>query len=71
MQITIIDRELSLRERLRDRLDLAAHLLCLDHRLPVTAVTIYARENGWFDSRWTTCCESLERNAMAILKERC
>lgn len=71
MQITIIERELSLRERLRDRLDLAAQLLCLEHGQPVTAVTIYARENGWFDSRWTTCCESLERNAMAIVKERC
>jgi len=71
MQITIVDRELNLRERLRDRLDLAARLLCLEHGQPVTAVTIHARENGWFDSRWTTCCESLERNAMAIVKERC
>ena len=71
MQVTIIDRELSLRERLRERLDRAASLLCLEHGQPPTAVTIHARENGWFDSRWTTCCESLERNAMAIVKERC
>ncbi len=38
---------------------------------PVVAVTILGRENGWFDSRWTTCCEGLEKQAVAILKERC
>jgi hypothetical protein len=33
-------------------------------------VIIHGRENGWFDSRWTTCCEGLERQAAGILKER-
>lgn len=72
MDITIRDRgHVSLRERLRERLDLAASLRCGEHDQPVVAVTINARENGWFDSRWTTCCEQLERQAMAILKQRC
>ena len=71
MQITIVDSGLRLRDRLRERLDQAARLLCLDHGQPVVAVTIHARENGWFDSRWTTCCDSLERQAAAILKDRC
>lgn len=71
MQVSIIDRGLKLRERLRERLDRAARLLCVEHGHPVVAVTIHARENGWFDSRWTTCCESLEQQAVAIVKERC
>jgi hypothetical protein len=71
MLITIIDREMTLRERLRERLDRAAQLLCNEHGQPAVAVTIHARENGWFDSRWTTCCESLERQVVAIVKERC
>jgi len=71
MQITVVDRGLSLRERLRERLDLAAQLQCAEHGQPVVAVTIHAQENGWFDSRWTTCCESLEQRAAAIVKERC
>lgn len=71
MQITIIDRGMRLRDRLRERLELAAGLLCIDHGRPVVAVTINARENGWFDSRWTTCCESLEQQAARILKDRC
>ena len=70
MQIKIVDRDLSLRDRLSDRLDRAARLLCVDHGQPVIAVTIHARENGWFDSTWTTCCESLEQQAVAIVKER-
>ena len=71
MQITVEDRELRLRERLRERLANAAEMRCAEHGQPPVAVTIHARENGWFDSRWTTCCEGLERQAMAILKERC
>jgi hypothetical protein len=71
MQITVVDRGLSLRERLRERLDRAAQLRCEAHNQPVTAVTIHARENGWFDSRWVTCCEDLEHKAAAIVKERC
>ena len=71
MQITIVDSGLRLRDRLRDRLDQAARLLCLDHGQSPVSVTIHARENGWFDSRWTTCCDSLERQAAAILKDRC
>jgi hypothetical protein len=71
MRITVIDRDLSLRERLRERLDRAAQLECIEHRQSIIAVTIHARENGWFDARWTTCCESLELQAVAIVKERC
>lgn len=71
MDVTIIDRERRLRERLRERLDRAARLRCPEHGQTVVAVTIHARENGWFDSRWTTCCESLEQQAKAIVKERC
>ena len=71
MRITIVDRGLALRERLRDRLDAAAGLLCAQHEQPVVAVTIHARENGWFDSMWTTCCEGLEQQAAAIVKARC
>ncbi|HEX7152036.1 MAG TPA: hypothetical protein VF618_11160 [Thermoanaerobaculia bacterium] len=71
MQITIEDRGHSFRERLRERLDRAAALRCDEHGQPVTAVTIYGRENGWFDSMWTTCCERLQQQAAAIVKERC
>jgi len=71
MRITIDNRELTLRERLRERLERAASLRCAEHGQPVIAVTIHARENGWFDSMWTTCCESLEQQAAAILKHRC
>jgi len=71
MEITIKDREHTLRQRLRERLDRAARLRCAEHGQPVIAVTIHARENGWFDSRWTTCCEGLQQQAVAIVKERC
>lgn len=71
MRITIQDRSSSLRERLRERLDRAAGLRCAEHDQAVIAVSIHARENGWFDSRWTTCCEGLEQQAAAIVKERC
>ncbi|HEX8170958.1 MAG TPA: hypothetical protein VF824_10505 [Thermoanaerobaculia bacterium] len=70
MQVTIVDRG-ELRDRLRDRLDRASRLLCAEHHRPIDAVIIHARENGWFDARWTTCCEALERQAAAIVKERC
>jgi len=71
MQITVVDRELMLRHRLRERLEDVAKIVCADHGKPVVAVTINARENGWFDARWTTCCEGLERQAAAIVKDRC
>ena len=71
MRIIIEDRAQAVRERLRERLEHAALLRCHEHGQPVEAVTIYGRENGWFDSRWTTCCESLERQAAAIVKQRC
>lgn len=71
MHDTIVDRGLRLRERLSDRLDRAAELLCAEQSQPVVAVTIHGRENGWFDSTWITCCESLERQAAAIVKQRC
>ena len=71
MLVKIVDREQKLRERLSDRLDRASRLLCSEHGRPPVAVTIHARENGWFDSTWTTCCEVLEQQAVAIVKERC
>lgn len=71
MKITVEGRSPGLHERLRPRLDLAATLRCSKHGLPVTAVIINDRENGWFDSRWTTCCEELKQQAAAIVKERC
>lgn len=71
MRITIEDRSMTLRARLHERLDQAAKLLCEEHGQPVIAVTIHNRENGWFDSHWTTCCERLERQAASIVRERC
>jgi hypothetical protein len=71
MQVTIVDREMTLRQRLQERLDLASRLRCAEHGQPVVAVTIHNRENGWFDSRWVTCCEGLEQEAAAIVKQRC
>ncbi len=71
MKITIEDRSQTLRHRLHDRLESAGRLRCDEHGQPVVAVTIHYRENGWFDSQWVTCCETLERQAVAIVKERC
>ena len=71
MKITIEDRTMTLRERLRDRLDRAAELRCAEHDRRIVAVTIHNRENGWFDAQWTTCCDQLERQALTIVKERC
>ena len=71
MKITIEDRAQALGNKLRDRLALAAELRCPEHGEKVVAVAIAARENGWFDARWTTCCEKLEKQAKAIVKERC
>ena len=71
MKITIADLGPGMRERLSERLDRAAQLRCTEHDQPPVSVTIYGRENGWFDARWTTCCESLEQQAVAIVKERC
>jgi len=71
MKVTVRDREVFLRERLSDRLENAARLRCAEHGEPVVAVTIHARENGWFDATWITCCETLQQQAVAIVKERC
>jgi len=71
MRVTVVDRGMRLRDRLRERLDRAAGLLCPEHGQPVVAVTIHGRENGWFDTSWVTCCASLERQAAAIVKDRC
>lgn len=71
MIITIKDRGTALRERLRDRLERATQLRCPEHGQPPVAVIINGRENGWFDTCWTTCCETLERQAMAVVKNRC
>ena len=71
MRVTVIDRELMLREKLRERLESAGELRCTEHGEAVVAVTIHGRENGWFDARWTTCCDALAARAAAIVKERC
>ena len=71
MTITIKDLGPSVRERLSERLHRAAELKCAEHDQAPIAVTINGRENGWFDSRWTTCCERLEQQASAIVKQRC
>ena len=72
MEIKIEDRGRSvLREKLRDRLDRAAALRCEEHGQPVVGVTIHGRENGWFDTQWTTCCDVLQRRAASIVKDRC
>lgn len=72
MRVTIEDRGgAGLRERLRERLARAAELRCADHGQAVVAVSIHARENGWFDATWTTCCESLEQQAVALVRDRC
>lgn len=71
MKVTIEDRSETLRHRLHDRLERAAGLRCDEHGQPVVSVTLHYHENGWFDSRWITCCDALERQAVAIVKERC
>jgi hypothetical protein len=72
MQIKVVDRgRATLRERLNERLERAANLRCDEHGQPVVSVSIHARENGWFESQWTTCCESLADQASAIVKDRC
>lgn len=71
MRIEVYARSPVLRERLNDRLDKAAKLRCPEHGEAVLAVTIHARENGWFDSTWTTCCASLEQRAAGIVRDRC
>ncbi|MCU1231646.1 MAG: hypothetical protein JWO97_4530 [Acidobacteria bacterium] len=74
MRITIEGREHTLREQLRNRLRERLHdttqLRCAEHGGPVVAVSIHGRENGWYDTMWTTCCDELERRASAILKKR-
>lgn len=71
MKITYRELPVTLRERLRERLERAAQLRCAEHGQPVVAVTIHGRENGWFDPVWTTCCATLETQAVAIVKSRC
>jgi hypothetical protein len=71
MRVAVNSRGPVLRERLRDRLDQASKLRCAEHGVPPVAVTIHGRENGWFDSIWTTCCSSLEQQATSIVKDRC
>lgn len=70
MKITIENRESARLDGLRDRLDQAAMLECITHGKTIEAVSINIFENGWFDSRWTTCCEGLEQQAVAVVKER-
>jgi hypothetical protein len=74
MKVTIEGRENALRDQLRERLSeriiQTESLRCTEHGGPVVAVSIHGRENGWYDTMWTTCCEALERQAAAILKKR-
>ena len=71
MHVTIDDRRYAVGHRLKDRLERAALLRCPEHGVGIIAVDISMGENGWFDSRWTTCCEALERQGVAIVKARC
>ena len=71
MRVAVRDRAQELRQRLRSRLDEASRLRCPEHDQGVTAVMIDARENGWFDCTWTTCCAGLEQSASLVLKNRC
>lgn len=71
MEVTFRELTVTLRDRLHERLAHAARLRCPEHGQPVVAVTIHGRENGWFDSVWTTCCASLETRAATIVKGRC
>jgi hypothetical protein len=71
MKIIYRDLSITLRDRLRERLERAAQLRCAEHGQAVVAVTLHGRENGWFDSVWTTCCAVLETQAGAIVKGRC
>lgn len=71
MHIIVKDRGPELLERLRGRLNRAAQLRCSEHDQTVVAVTIHGRENGWFDATWITCCLALERQATAIVQQRC
>lgn len=71
MKVTYREAADTLRERLRQRLEGAARLRCAEHGQAVVAVTIHGRENGWFDSVWTTCCAILETQARTIVKARC
>jgi hypothetical protein len=71
MKTTFEDRSMTLRVRLRERLEAAGQLRCAVHGLPIDAVTIHGFDNGWFDAIWTTCCEGLTKQATAIVKSRC
>lgn len=70
MTVTIEKCSPAVRERLRDRIEQASQLRCAEHGQPPVSVVIHGRENGWFDARWTTCCETLEKQAVAIVRER-
>jgi len=71
MTVTIIDKSHWLGDRLVPRLKQVEELRCDEHGQKVVGVHIVSRENGWFDSRWTTCCKALEQKAVGIVKERC
>lgn len=71
MKIHIENLELARSDRLRERLEIAARLRCTEHAQPIFAVSIHGLENGWFDAQWTTCCEKLAQQAVAIVKDRC
>lgn len=70
MNVTVDDRLAMLRPQLNERLTRVGALRCAVHDEPVGAVTINARENGWFDSRWTTCCDAFERRVSSVLGSR-
>lgn len=70
-RITIEDNGVRLRERLAARLAQVVALRCSDHDRAVVALAIHGRENGWFDATMTTCCDPFEKQAFAIVKDRC
>ena len=70
MKVTFQSSRLAPDDRLRERLSRIDALRCPVHGDGVEAVTITRFENGWFDSRWTTCCDGLSATAATIIGQR-
>lgn len=70
MKVTVQSSRPAPDDRLRDRLSRIGALRCSVHGGGVEAVTITRFENGWFDSRWTTCCDDLTTRAASIIGSR-
>jgi len=71
MRVTIEDRGTTLRGTAARATRARFALRCAEHGKSITAVTIHGFDNGWFDAMWSTCCEGLRQQAVAIVKARC